>query len=171
MMLLIPALAFALPFALPQPSQARPLTAETPQVAWCWGDSCEDDHQEDEENINIEIDLMLCVWVDIGMETRSCEMRSGPACIDSCSFAAVAPGCLAELGGRARPRDMAVCQAERVELCRSQCDFGGAAFCDAAGRGGGHERWDDDDNEWDDDEVNVFVNIDVCVDLEIKVEG
>lgn len=122
--------AFALPFALPQQSSARPVTAPTPEAQWCWGDGCPG-YEEDEEEDELELDLKLCVQAELELELqpRSCEVSSGPACEAQCTLAAVGPGCLAELSHQAQPRELQACAAERVEQCRSQCVDGGAAFC------------------------------------------
>lgn len=54
----------------------------------------------------------------------------GPACLPRCTAEALAPGCLAELSEHARPRELAVCAADRVDVCRDQCMRGGADSCE-----------------------------------------
>jgi hypothetical protein len=114
---------------LPQATAARPLKVEDPETMWCWGD-CEDDEDLAEIEDDFELDLALCVGVLLGEEHRECEVRKGPACLAACTFDAVGPACLSEVGDRATPRDLAACEADSVAVCRSECDAGGAAFCE-----------------------------------------
>lgn len=134
-LMLATSFAFALPFALPFATAARPLTSAAPEVGFCWGDDCDDGDEP------IEIDLQLCVTVQIGEEEhRDCQVREGPACLAACTFDAVGPACLSEVGDRATPRELAACQTDSVAVCRSQCEAGGAAFCERGhpGQGLGH---------------------------------
>ncbi|WAS92396.1 hypothetical protein [Nannocystis punicea] len=128
-MMLTTTFAFASPFVLLQSTAAQPLKAEDPETSWCPGD-CDDDEDFAASERDFELDLALCGGVLLGEDHRDCEVRKGPACLAACTFDAVGPACLSEVGDRATPRALAACEADSVAVCRSECDAGGAAFCE-----------------------------------------
>lgn len=156
-----PLLAFALPFAMPSASAARPLATPAPAAEFCWGDGCDDDDPS--------IELLICVEVQLAVDRDyECEIQQGPQCLANCTAEAMTPLCLHELGDRARSAAaLQACQAERAATCRSQCDGDGAAFCSEGA------RWDDghDDDDDDDDgggSTPIFIDVGVCVWLDLK---
>lgn len=157
-LMVAPLLAFALPFAVTSPSSARPLATPVDEAEFCWGD-CEDGGDS--------IELQVCVEVQLKVDREyECGIQQGPACLANCTAEAVTPLCLNELGDRPSPRALADCQGARAATCRAQCDGDGAAFCSDG------LRWDGDDDDDDDDHDGgsnlIFIDVDVCVWLEIN---
>lgn len=175
-LMLATSFALALPFALPFATAARPLTSAAPEVGFCRGDDCDDDGEP------IEIDLRLCAAMQVGEEEhRDCEVRKGPTCLAACTFDSVGPACLSEVGDRAPPRELAACQTDSVAVCRSQCEAGGAAFCERghpdpglgrrknAGDPGHPEDEDCKDKDYDAlDGGDVFVDLLACIGVGIE---
>lgn len=148
-MILASAVAFAAPIALSQPASARPLVTAVEPAEWCWG--CGND---------VTFDLTVCFEAQVGIHVDraadSCEILSGRECHARCTPEAVASSCALTLGADAQPRSLALCGAERLDLCREQCDSGGAGFCAL--------RWDGEKNEI------VFVDVDICIDLKVDLD-
>ena len=175
-LMLCPALAFALPLVAANPTMARPLANPAQPTEWCWGDQDCGDNNDD-------IFLQVCTQTEIFVQTgdnRSfqCELQSGPQCLANCTAEAVAPYCTHALGLGARAADLAACEAERAATCRSECDGAGAAFCSPTlkSRGG---WWDDDDDGFqhidqddrddnDNGEEIVFVSTETCFELDVQ---
>ncbi|MDC0717937.1 hypothetical protein [Nannocystis bainbridge] len=149
-LLLCPALAFALPFIAATPSMARPLSIPAEPVGWCWGGG---------NNCDIGEDLLLAVctqtqiFVQTGQDNRAydCDSLSGPSCLAACDDHAGDAG----------------------QTCRSQCDGEGAMFCapsDLKTRWGG---WNDDDDDFDHqrpdfDEQAIFIDTSTCLELALS---
>ncbi|MDC0722445.1 hypothetical protein [Nannocystis bainbridge] len=189
-LMLAPALAFALPFVTSQPTMARPLATPAPETLWGGHD---DDDDDDDHGGDDVIGLLVCFEAQIvlGEENRalSCDLVEGPQCLSNCTAEAVAPLCASEIATRARGGDFASCQEERLAACRSQCETGGAAFCHEGAaleaRDGKHDDDDDDnddnnhkDDDDDDDDIQsnidiheedglIFIDIEICLDLMI----
>lgn len=169
LIMLLPALAFALPFVASQPSMARPLATPTPHAEW--GDR--DDGGD--EQLQLEVCMNTQIFVGEGdSRSYSCGIVSGPQCLSRCTAEAVAPLCLSELS--VRSGEMASCQEEHLASCRSQCDGAGAAFCEPKLEARGlldddddnHWKDDDDDDHGDDTETIVFIEQETCFDLDLE---
>ncbi|MBZ5708335.1 hypothetical protein [Nannocystis pusilla] len=152
-LMLCPALAFALPIIASSPSMARPLTIEPNPVGW-----------GDQWNQGIDDDLLLAVcvqtqiFVQTGESNRAydCDTLTGPTCLANCAV------------------------ADDDATCRSQCDGSGALFCSPAqktrwggwgpwgnqGFGPGWGNWDDDDHNFNEDEM-LFVDTQTCLELNL----
>ena len=154
-LLLCPAIAFALPFIAATPSLAKPLAIPAHPAEWCWGD----------QNCGIDDDLLLAVcvqtqiFVQTGQDDRAydCDTLTGPTCLANCA-------------------------GDNADTCRSQCDGEGAMFCSPAlktrwgGIGGGWDDdddgfqgiggWDNDDHDFDEDEM-LFVDTQTCLELNL----
>lgn len=171
LLMLAPALAFALPIVASQPTMARPLATQAPEARW--GDDHDDNDDDDDDDGgggDEFIALQVCFQAQLVLaeddRAYSCDMIEGPACLARCTPEAVAPLCSAQLGNRALGSEFTACQEERLETCRSQCDSGGAAFCspqndDLKVRSGDNDDHHDDEDDDDDDNDNVDANIDV----------
>ncbi|HEY8376133.1 MAG TPA: hypothetical protein VIK91_06575 [Nannocystis sp.] len=120
-MMLTVGIAVVAPLAPAQTLAARPLSAPSEPVEWCWG-ACSGDDEPDVEE---------CYQEMTGSDTQDhrCDLVSGRACHELCTAAAVTASCLLDLGGGAAPRALARCGSERLDLCHAQCDRGGAGFC------------------------------------------
>lgn len=177
-LMLCPALAFALPFVAANPTMARPLA--TPAQPAEWGGWDNDDHDDG------QLQLAVCTETQIFVGTGdnrsySCEYVAGPQCLANCTAAAVTPYCEGQLGLGARAGDLAACQEQRAATCRSECEGGTAMFCspELKARGWNDDDDDDlfqqikDDNRDDDDnggdiEEIVFVSTETCLDLDVE---
>ncbi|WP_434425077.1 hypothetical protein [Nannocystis pusilla] len=164
-LLLCPALAFALPLLAASPSEARPLAIPAHPAEWCWGD---------QYDCNVGEDLLLAVcvqtqiFVQTGQSDRAydCDTLSGPSCLASCDSLA----------------------GDDAGTCRSQCDGEGAMFCAPAlksrwggdwgpgwgqgigpwGPGWGQGGWDDDDFDHGfNEEEALFVDTQTCLELDL----
>ncbi|MFY0537491.1 hypothetical protein [Nannocystis pusilla] len=191
-LMLAPALAFALPFVTSQPTMARPLALQAQETLWDDRDGDHDDDDDDDDHGDDDlIAIMVCFEAQLVLNqdnrSYSCDLVEGPQCLASCSAEAVAPLCQTEIANRARAGDFDTCVEERLATCRSQCETGGAAFChaddDLKARGGGdHDDDDNDDHENDDDDDNdnidgnievheedglIFIDVEICLDLVI----
>jgi hypothetical protein len=154
-LLLCPALAFALPFIAANPTMARPLTAEATPANW--GD------RDDGDDLQLAVCVQTQIFVQTGDNHRAyeCDTLTGPTCLASCA---------GETG-------------ERAATCRSQCDGDGAMFCSPSlkSRWGGLGGWhdddddddfqgigdhddDDDDHDFDDDQT-IFIDTETCLEL------
>ncbi|PCC70713.1 hypothetical protein SAMN02745121_05402 [Nannocystis exedens] len=192
-LMLAPALAFALPFVTSQPTMARPLATQAPETLWDDrdGDRDDDDSDDDDDGGGDEfIALQVCFEAQLvlAQEDRSysCDLVEGPQCLSNCTAEAVAPLCQSEIASRARGGDFATCVDERLATCRSQCETGGAAFChadnDLKARDGDHDDDDNDHHEDDDDDDDdiaenidiheedgfIFIDVEICLDLVIE---
>lgn len=148
-MMLIVGIAFAVPLAPAQTLFARPLATPVEPVEWCWGDC---------GGNNISFDLTVCfqaqIGIDLNREEESCQVLTGRECQARCTPEAVASNCALTLGADAQPRSLAMCGAEQLDLCREQCDSGGAGFCAV--------RWNDEHD------AIVYVNVNICLDLDTR---
>ncbi|WAS93693.1 hypothetical protein [Nannocystis punicea] len=191
-LMLAPALAFALPFVTSQPTMARPLASQAPETQWDARDGDDDDDDDDDHDDDDKfIALKVCfkaqlVLAEDQFRSYSCDMVEGPQCLSNCTAEAVAPLCQTEIANRARGGDFASCQEERLAACRSQCESGGAAFCrpddELKARGkDDHDDHDDDKKDHDDDKDDnidadvdiheedglIFIDVQVCLDLKV----
>ncbi|MBZ5707782.1 hypothetical protein [Nannocystis pusilla] len=200
LLMLAPALAFALPIVASLPTMARPLATQAVETRWGdnnnnFHDHDDDDDDDDHNNNDDFIEIAVCFQAQLVLaddnRAYSCDIVDGPTCLSRCTPEAVAPLCATELAGRAFGSEFAACQAERMATCRSQCDSGGAAFCspEDAGlktRGGDHDDHDDHDDDDDDDDNNnnvfenidvhkddgfIFIDIEICFDLVIDEDN
>jgi hypothetical protein len=148
-LLLCPALAFALPFIAATPSMARPLSIPAEPVGWCWGDNdCGDSGDE----LLLAVCTQTQIFVATGQDNRAydCDTLAGPSCLAACDNA-----------------------GDAGQTCRSQCDGEGAMFCapsDLKTRWGG---WNDDDDDFDhqqDDfgEELIFIDTETCLELAVE---
>ncbi|WAS94754.1 hypothetical protein [Nannocystis punicea] len=153
-LMLCPALAFALPFIAATPSMARPLSI--PVEASEWGG----------QDFGDDVLLAVCTQTQILVQTGfdddrayECDTLAGPSCLATCDNVA----------------------GEAVQTCRSQCDGQGAMFCTPSdlkarwgggllggGLGGG---WDDGwDDGWDQgfDDNALFIDTSTCLELNVN---
>ncbi|WP_434420414.1 hypothetical protein [Nannocystis pusilla] len=155
-LMLCPALAFALPFIAATPSMARPLSIPAQPAEWCWGG---DDCGDFGEDLLLAVCVQTQIFVQTGQDDRAfdCDTLSGPSCLASCDNAA----------------------GEAVQTCRSQCDGAGAMFCapsDLKTRWGGWNDDDDDDDDFDqgfdpgdfDEDETLFVDTQTCLELNLN---
>ena len=145
--LLIPALAFAMPFAT---AEARPLTSVDQPVMWDG-----DDHDNDDGDDN-DIEINFCLELQVEIDNGACFGEGRPTCIDSCSQAAE-EACGQQVGTRA----FESCTARLTRSCHRSCTNTVAALC--------QPRWDGDDHDDNDDhdDSDVFIEIEFCFELEI----
>ncbi|WAS90807.1 hypothetical protein [Nannocystis punicea] len=166
-LMLCPAVAFALPILAAAPSMARPLAIPAHPAEWCWGGDqfeCGLDQQD--------VLLAVCVQTQIFVQTGSnraydCDTLTGPTCLASCDNT-----------------------ADDTATCRSQCDGEGAMFCAPSekarwgdwgpgigpwgGWGQGIGPWggwgqgigDRDDSDLDDDAI--FIDTQTCLELNVN---
>src|SRR5690606_19368182 len=115
-LMLFPALAFAVPFIASQPSSARPLATPGEEATFCWGD-CPGVGQTgpdkpggigEDADIGISMALEFCMAVQVLVEDRACEIRTGDACFAACDEIAIEPYCAASVG------DIGVCLDDTV---------------------------------------------------------
>lgn len=195
LLLLAPALAFALPIVTSLPTMARPLATQAVETRWDDNDhdNDDDDDDDDHDNDNDEfIAIAVCFQAQLVLDdpdrAYSCDIVDGPTCLSRCTAEAVAPLCATELASRAFGSEFTACQAERMATCRSQCDSGGAAFCSPEDAGMKTRRGDDNDDHDDDDDDNnddddilenievhkedgfIFIDIEICFDLVVDEE-
>jgi len=155
-LLLCPAIAFALPFIAATPSLAKPLAIPAHPAEWCWGDQNDCDLGED---LLLAVCVQTQIFVQTGQDDRAfdCDTLTGPTCLANCA-------------------------GDNAETCRSQCDGEGAMFCSPSAvktRWGG---WDDDDdgfqgigdnddhdNDFDEDEA-IFIDTETCLELAVAQE-
>jgi hypothetical protein len=183
-LMLAPALAFALPFVTSQPTMARPLASQAPETQWDARDGDDDDDDDDHGDDDF-IALQVCFQAQLVLaedhRSYSCDLVEGPQCLSNCTAEAVAPLCQSEIASRARGGDFASCQEERLAACRSQCESGGAAFCrpedELKARRDDNDDHDDDDKDDDkDDDIDadieiheedglIFIDVEICLDL------
>ncbi|PCC68657.1 hypothetical protein SAMN02745121_05333 [Nannocystis exedens] len=159
-LMLCPALAFALPLVSASPSMARPLAVPAHPAEWCWGDQYECGLEEQE--LLLAVCTQTQIFVQTGQDDRAydCDTLSGPSCLAGCDAVA----------------------GDNTETCRSQCDGDGAMFCAPVekSRWGGYgpwegigPGWDDDDDDFDhgnhfDEEETLFVDTQTCLDLALE---
>ncbi|MFZ6183655.1 hypothetical protein [Nannocystis pusilla] len=166
-LLLCPALAFALPLLAASPSEARPLAIPAHPAEWCWGGNNDCDFGED---LLLAVCVQTQIFVQTGQDDRAydCDTLSGPSCLASCDDVA----------------------GDDAGTCRSQCDGEGAMFCAPAQKtrwgGGGWgpwgqgigpwgpgigpgwgQGWDDDRPDFDDDQA-LFVDTQTCLQLDLN---
>ena len=147
-LMLCPALAFALPLVAAGPSLARPLSLPAQPAEWCWGG---DDCGDFGDDLLLAVCTQIQIFVQTGQDDRAydCDTLAGPTCLASCA-------------------------GEGGDLCRSQCDGGGALFCapsDLKTRWGGWNDDDDDDDDHDNDNDQddlVFINTETCLELNLN---
>lgn len=149
-LMLCPALAFALPFVAATSSMARPLSIPAQPAELCWGGG-DCDFGED---LLLAVCTQIQIFVQTGQNDRAydCDTLTGPSCLASCDDVA----------------------GEALQTCRSQCDGAGSMFCapsDLKTRWGG---WNDDDDDDDDDghggfdpEETLFVDTQTCLQLSL----
>ncbi|PCC71762.1 hypothetical protein SAMN02745121_03114 [Nannocystis exedens] len=148
-LMLCPALAFALPLLAAGPSMARPLSIPAQPAEWCWGD---DDCGDFGEDLLLAVCVQTQIFVQTGEHDRAyeCDTLTGPTCLASCA---------GETG-------------DAGAACRSQCDGAGALFCapsDLKARWGGFNDDDDDDDDHHDEQDNlVFINTETCLELNLE---
>ncbi|MCY1010244.1 hypothetical protein OV079_32690 [Nannocystis pusilla] len=156
-LMLCPALAFALPFIAATSSMARPLSIPAQPAEWCWGGGDCGDFGDD---LLLAVCTQTQIFVQTGQDDRAydCDTLTGPSCLASCDDVA----------------------GEALQTCRSQCDGAGAMFCapsDLKTRGGGWHDDDDDDDDFDhggfdpgdfDPEETLFVDTQTCLELNLN---
>ncbi|PCC71764.1 hypothetical protein SAMN02745121_03116 [Nannocystis exedens] len=151
LLMLCPALAFALPFIAATPSMARPLSIPAQPAEWCWGG---DDCGDFGEDLLLAVCTQTQIFVQTGEHDRAydCDTLAGPSCLATCDNVA----------------------GEATETCRSQCDGAGAMFCAPSEL---KARWDDDDDDdhdfdhIDEDDFGedaLFVNTETCLELNLN---
>lgn len=146
-----PLLAFALPFAAPQPSAARPLAGQTTPVEWCSGDGeCGGDGGSDGGGSCD--DITICVFTKLEVCDDEPKNRRA-ACHSACTELAV-DGCASSLGADASYETRSRCEAVLAARCEFDCTRPKTLAIFDPTLGGGHPKPDDDDDdgsgEWDD---------------------
>jgi hypothetical protein len=166
-LMLCPAVAFALPFIAATPSMARPLAIPAQPAEWCWGDQFQ--CGLDSEDLLLAVCVQTQIFVQTGQNRAyDCDTLTGPTCLASCDSA-----------------------ADDAATCRSQCDGEGAMFCAPSkkarwgGWGEGIGPWDDwgpgigpwggwegigddrDDHDGFGDEA-LFVDTQTCLELNLN---
>ncbi len=136
--LIAPLLAFALPFALPDSSAARPLSGQTPQTEFCYGDGECGEEESTCEDITICISGKVEICGGDAKEHRA-------ACHASCTQLA-ADGCSASLGG-ADYATRSRCESELTTRCELDCARPKTLEIFDPARGGKHDDYDDDDGD------------------------
>lgn len=152
-LLLCPAIAFALPFIAATPSLAKPLSIPAQPAEWG------DQWNQFDEDLLLAVCVQTQIFVQTGQSDRAydCDTLTGPTCLANCA-------------------------GDDADTCRSQCNGDGAMFCSPSlkSRWGGNQgwgpgwgpwggfgpNWDDDDQDFDQDEA-LFVDTQTCLELNL----
>ena len=152
-LMLCPALAFALPIIAASPSMAKPLAIPAQPAEWCWGDQGINCGIDNDQDLLLAVCVQTQIFVQTGQDNRAydCDTLTGPTCLANCAV------------------------ADDDATCRSQCDGPGAMFCSPALKtrwGGwdglfGNNDDDDNNNNFDEDEM-LFVDTQTCLELNLN---